>query len=497
VRPTSLSDFWCPSGSSNPLPGCGTTNSLTDTQIAFDQIAQRWLATTISVGNTSGDLHLAASNTSSAAGTWTLYAYQNVCSFPTGTSTTKPDQSVLGYNGNWVVVDVLCATPTGVFGNDNILTIPHSQIAETTLPQTLSWGIQQASTFAARPTGDIGATSASDSYPDVFLVSAKAGCGSSSEPCMSVQEIGPSTSNPPPITGAGPGGAILTSPAMGATADSFVLTNAAQPYCSPTSNCSVSLGTSEITSAVLQKGNDGNHYLLSSFMAEDSPDQTTQALWYAGQAETFPTSTPRWDAWWVGGWSQSNACATYPTITMDKDFDIAYTFETFGPNYDAYPNWYTAKAFQPNQNYSDPMLGLGILDSAASTGEYFPEIVCGAPATRWGDYVTTVWDPNFSSPNESDSFWTVQEYTTGGSNESTLWQALADPLPHFVGSTQSESECGGGAGSTCTVKISTPTGVQPGDLLLVGLLLGEPASNPPELPDSSWTLLPAANLSGS
>jgi hypothetical protein len=232
-------------------------------------------------------------------------------------------------------------------------------------------------------------------------------------------------------------------------------------------------------------------------MAEDSPDQTTQALWYAGQAESFATSTPKWDNWWVGGWSQSNAWATYPTITMDKDLDVAYTFETFGPNYPAYPNWYTAKAFQPNQNYSDPLLGLGIVDSASSTGEYFPEIICGAPATRWGDYVTTVWDPNFSSPNESDSFWTVPEYTTGQSNESTLWQALADPLPFFVGSAESESECTGGAGSTCAVKLNPPSDLQPGDLLLVGLLLGEPASNPPKLPDSSWILLPASNITGS
>jgi hypothetical protein len=502
VQPTSLSDFWCPSGSSNPLPGCGTTNSLTDTQIAFDQIAQRWLATTLSLApDKTGNIYFAASDTSSAAGGWTLYDYPNACSYPSGTSTPDPDQPILGYDGNWVVIDVLCLNSSAVAGNDNILTIPHSQIAETTLPQTLSWGIQQASTFAARPTRDIGATSVSDSYPDVFLVSAETGCGSSSQPCMAVQEIGPSTSNPPPITGAGPGGAILTSPAMGATADSLILTNAAQPYCSPTSNCAVSLGASQITGAVLQKGNDGNHYLLTSFMAEDSPDQTTQALWYAGQAETFASSTPKWDNWWVGGWSQSNAWGTYPTIAMDKDLDITYTFETFGPNYDAYPDWYTAKAFQSNQSYSDPALGLGILDSASSTGEYFPEIVCGAPATRWGDYVTTVWDPNFSSPNESDSFWTVQEYTTGQSNESTLWQALADPLPFFVGyslpttaaGNAGEDECDGGAGSDCKLTYSAPTGIQPGDLLVAEIGVGEwSGANYVHLP-AGWTLLPVIN----
>jgi hypothetical protein len=45
---TSLSNFWCPSGSASPLPG-RATNTLVDSQIAFDHIAQRWLATTLSV----------------------------------------------------------------------------------------------------------------------------------------------------------------------------------------------------------------------------------------------------------------------------------------------------------------------------------------------------------------------------------------------------------------------------------------------------------------
>jgi hypothetical protein len=76
---TSLSNFWCPSGSASPLPG-RATNTLVDSQIAFDHIAQRWLATTLSVApDKTGNLYFAASNTSSAAGTWTLYARRCAC----------------------------------------------------------------------------------------------------------------------------------------------------------------------------------------------------------------------------------------------------------------------------------------------------------------------------------------------------------------------------------------------------------------------------------
>jgi len=496
---SSLNSFWCPAGSTNPLPGCGT-NSLTDTQIAFDQIAQRWLATTLSEtsNQTTGNLYFAASNTSSAAGTWTLYAYANVCSFPGGTLSTYPDQPTLGYNGNWVVIDVLCGVFGGSFGKDNILTITHGSISGSTLPTSLAWGIQQSNYGAQRPSRDIGATSASDSYPDVLLVSSQVPSGSSL-PYVVVQQIAPSTSNPPPITGPGPSGATIQSPGQG-VAGNYGLTPAAQPGCAPSSNCAVILGDARIDNVALQKGNDGNHYLMTSFMAEDQADQTAQALWFLGKAETFASQTSQWNTWYVGGWS--NAWGTYPTVIMDPDLDVAFTFETFGPNTNSYPNWYVAKGFvPPGLSYqSPPLLGYGILYSAVSSGAFMGQTSCpgsGNPAPRWGDYVSTLWDPNFSSPNESDAFWTVQEFTTGGSNQSTQWAALADPLPYFVGSSQDESECSGGGGSTCKVTIADPPGVQAGDVIIVGLALGEPAKALPVLPDSSWILLSASNINGS
>ncbi len=419
---TPLNVFWCPSGSTNPLPGCGT-NRLTDTQVAFDQIAQRWLVTTLSVApDSTGNLYFAVSDTSSAAGTWTLYAYPNVCSFPAGATTPDPDQPDLGYNANWIVIDVLCGNAgTGGFGEDNILTVPHDSITGSTLPPSLTWGIQQSNFFAERPSRDIGAASAPDSYPDVFLVSSQVPSGS--YPYVIVQEIGPSTSNPPPITGPGSRGGTVQSPGVG-VAGGYAVTPIAQPGCSPSSNCAITVPDgARIKSVILQEGNDGNHYLMTSFMAEDQADQTAQSLYFLGEVETF-ASQPQWNEWWVGGWSQSNAWGTYPTVTMDKDLDIAWTFETFGPNNNPYPNWYIAKGFAPpGASYvSPPLLGDGIEGSASSGGAFTGQTSCNGsnPQPRWGDYVSTVWDPDFSSPSgETGAFWTVQEYTTGGSDQST------------------------------------------------------------------------------
>lgn len=107
-----------------------------------------------------------------------------------------------------------------------------------------------------------------------------------------------------------------------------------------------------------------------------------------------------------------------------------------------------------------------------------------------------IWDPSlFSSSGEPSLFWSVAEFSKGGTDQSTVWTQFNDALPYFIGSGQNETECVGG-GSTCNITVTVPSGVQVGDVMLVAILLAEPAAHPPVLPDSSWMLLPASNISG-
>lgn len=68
--PKTLAAFWAPN---SPPP----TNILTDTQIAFEPLSQRWLATTVSLTHAKddGDLYFAISNTADATGAWTIYDF--------------------------------------------------------------------------------------------------------------------------------------------------------------------------------------------------------------------------------------------------------------------------------------------------------------------------------------------------------------------------------------------------------------------------------------
>ncbi len=86
--------------------------------------------------------------------------------------------------------------------------------------------------------------------------------------------------------------------------------------------------------------------------------------------------------------------------------------------------------------------------------------------------------------------------TQGGTDHSTLWTQFYDALPCYVNSDGVEDECSLGAGYDCKVTVPGLYGVQPGDVLLVGLVMGEATSGLPKIP-SGWTLLSASNLSGS
>ncbi len=326
--PKALPAFWA---ANSPPP----TNLLVDTQIAFDPLAQRWMASTLSVtsANDNGDVYFAISNTSDATAAWTFYAFPSFCSSIYPMTYTTPDQDIMGYNQSWVVLGVSCFDHNGIpfTDSDQLLLIPHSSIA--THPTNLGaiqetgptgGGVLSQGWFGSRPSRDVSGSAGQN----IYLVSSGPIDSPSSIDYVKLTSIDSSGN----LVGPGLGGAIVQSPANGFQATATFAINPDQhDNCGPSSTCVVFLSDARITSApVLQAGNDNKHYLLTAFHAGESQENTAQALYFMGQTESF-ASSPQWNEWHIGG-NAPGWWATYPTITMDQDLDVAYSFTTFTLN---------------------------------------------------------------------------------------------------------------------------------------------------------------------
>jgi hypothetical protein len=119
---------------------------------------------------------------------------------------------------------------------------------------------------------------------------------------------------------------------------------------------------------------------------------------------------------------------------------------------------------------------------------------------RWGDYTTMIYDANAIPSGGEGSWWSVEEISKGGSDESTNWEALADPtpLPYFVGynvpvSTENgvvgEDECSNGSGFNCNLAYTAPAGSQFGDLFVATIYIGEATDAAHLTLPTGWTAL--------
>ena len=505
--------FWCGTGGANgqylpPCPAAGNPNplDLVDTQIAFDPFDSRWLATTLATKGPQGpgDLLFAVSTGASAldgAGAWMRYDIP-IC---TSGSNLFPDQPIIGYSQGWAAVDTLCQDQMGNFGDgtDALVLIPNGSISSP--PQTLSPTIIAPPLFASRPARDMSGAG-NPLYPQLVLAAAQFDTHNppSAPPHVALYGIG----SPSP-------GARPTPTLIGNSPNSWgfagggrsIIPNAPQTGCTvPSSNCMINANDqSRIEQVTIQYNpKTGNHYLMTSFTA--GYQSGAEVLWYIDELETKS---------WAGqftGTGSTGWVPTYTTISSDQDFDINATATSFTSAAAPFSIWFAWHEFPQ-------MFGFPETNFASSTGVYTGQNTCPTPTPtgsvsptptpsatptpgpvlqRWGDYNSLIWDPSLtSSSGEQGLFWSVAELSMGGTDQSTLWTPFNDALPYFIGPASNvESECGGGAGSTCKVTVNAPSGVQNGDVILVGIGLGEPAAHPPILPDSSWTLLTASNISG-
>ncbi len=368
--PESLTTFW--QANSPPV-----TDSLTDTQVAWDPAAQRWLATTLAVPDTKdkGDLYFAFSKAADATQGWNVYKVADICSSSQNGNFPLPDQPVIGFNessydGSVVAVDLQCKVVggTGGSGSDQLMLISSSVLTQSPPPSSISATVVTPPAFGSRPSRDI----SGDANQPLYLAASEVPWGSSL-PHVDLYTV----------SSTGGISFLRSSPGNGVPGSYGGFTPAQHDSCGAGSACAVSLQDARITSVIIQKGNDANTYLLTSFHAGDTADGTTQALWFVDQL-TYVNQAPEWNDWWIGGlgwW------AGYPSITMDSDLGIAFTFQTFYYGSNIYPNWYIAKGYDPTGATTPPLLGYGILGNPYR-GAYAG--CAGATPTRWGDYMSTI-----------------------------------------------------------------------------------------------------------
>jgi hypothetical protein len=511
-------DFWCGVNGVNdqPLIGCvnhAETLHLTDPQVGFDSFLGRWIVTEMAVDKTSkiGNIYVAASTSVDATKGWEFWS-EPVCT----TDSSKPlsDQPLLGWSTSLVAVDVTCYDSSDLFGADNLVLIPNLTITTpaASLPSPISAPCSEMAPARLEVDGFSSslyllasivpttqnlancAPSSSNTEPYVVEYTAttggvfgSGGCAAGTSGCSPVS-ISPESGS------AGTYGIHSLAQQEIASTDLTVCAKTAQA-------CEIDLGDARITSAQIKVSNVSgtiSPILTTSFttgiLASGSGIPMSQNLWFI---QSLGTGTGPGDWLDIFKFAGGDQWMAYPTIALDDDQEFYLGITNFQTSIFPQTIWQSYAGL-----LSPTFLGQNVLESSASTyiGQAGTSLPDAAGPQRWGDYNSMSYDPSTANaPGGEGPFWQVEEISKGGADESTTWIELADPtpLPYFVGFTQHESECSGGVGSTCKVNLSPPTGVQPGDLLLVSFVIGESASHPVQLPDSSWTLLPALNLSGS
>jgi hypothetical protein len=525
--------FWCGLKAVNGalLPGCtnSTTETLplTDTQIGFVPTLGRWIATEMAsdtptslVSPPSALVYVALSDGIDANGTWAKWSVP-VCI--TDPMKTIADQPLLGWSSTVVAIDVVCHDSSSNIGSDNLLIIPVNTL--TSRAQALPPPIQAPCSRMAPARDEQG------NFSNLYLLASVVPTTTNIANCV------PSSSNTEPYiveytaTASGVFGSqgciagnsgcspVSVSPEFGMPGlytirpDAQQLVDPANPAyqkaCAPNPDgsnpCDIRVGPARITAAQIRVSNvsgTNSPILATGFSTGISASGPgipfSQDVWFI-QSLGSGTGPGLWLTMlsFAGG---NPTWIAYPTIAIDNDSDFYFAATYFSPFDFPLTVW---QAYTGLLSSSPTLLGGNTLETSNSTytgqaGNPLLDLANGPQ--HWGDYNTMIYDPREKGPDGESSFWQVEEISKGGSDQSTTWEALGDPtpLPFFVpgGSDNHESEC---ANNTCGVKATIPSaaGVQNGDLILVALVAGEATTNKPGLPDTTWTLMHASNITGS
>lgn len=483
-------DFWCGSNdvTGNPLPGCakGTNGNnlelfgpFSDTQIGFDQRTAQWIAVQkVAADPITGDnwVFFAVSKNWDATATWNKWSIPACRSNPLYKNV---DQPFLGWSDTFAVVDLTCAnSDSSVFGSDEILVMDYqSSLGVVSSTITSSDSFQGA--IVAPCAKMVPSRDEDESLDDSYLLA-------SIVPMSPIQNQSPNcapvsnntapyvveyklahnaTTNTASLVGtksgskctAGTSGClpISTSSQWGLTPPVYELGIADQLGCGGNPSCEIDLRTARIKAVQIRStaiSGVSTPILVGGFatgILTGATGPQSQNLWFIQNP-----SSGKWPVHFsLSGNSQWYA---FPTIANDEDQDFYFGGTLFSST--SLP----ATIWDAYTGVSTPVFkGQNLIET--SSNEYM-----GNPPDQpaWGDFSTMIYDPNATAPGGLGSWWSVEETTKGGADQTTNWYALADPnpLPLFNGysiptgadNTIGENECGGGSAPYASWTIPLP-----------------------------------------
>ena len=381
ISTESIDDFWTGFFSSRTF----------DPKVLYDHMADRWIFTAMGdpAASTSSVL-MGVSQTSDPTGVWNIY---RIDADPTNISWA--DYPSMGYNKDWIVVQV------------NMFTISGSSFTGSNIYVYNKADLYAGGTglFTLFQDDDGGSQTPAITYDDtlstMYLIETWDGSDGSLRITTVTGQVGAEV--------------YTTNLPFSATNDTWVDITSSTNF-APQLGSSLKIATndSRMQNTVYRNGSLWcTHHI---FLPSGSPTRSAVQWWEIRPSETVLQQGRIDDP--AGG-----KFYAFPTIAVNKDNDVLIGYSRFGADQYVSSNYsYRSGNDLPNTLQADTVIKDG-------EAKYFKTF--GTGRNRWGDYSNTVVDPV-----DDTGMWTIQQYAAlpdpdGGSNADkwgTWWGQLA-PQP--------------------------------------------------------------------
>ncbi len=386
ISTASLDGFWSSLGNPNAF----------DPKLLYDPYNNRWIFT--SVANafaTTSAVLIGVSVTNDPTGSWNLFMVDADAG-----NATWADYPSIGFNKDWIVVQVNMFTMAGAFDNSNVYIFKKSDLyADVAATHTL------VALNAGVGGTQVPAVTYDNSLSTLYLIQDWNGNSAGSGYLRLYT-----------ITGA-VGSEVVT---LGV----FVVTaNPWQSSSSTSGDFAPQMGTANKIAA--------NDSRIQNVVYRNGSLWTTHSIFLPASGTTTRSSVQWWEITTAGAITQrgrvDDATNTnfyaFPSIGVNSSEEVLLGYSKFSSSTYA-SAWYS---YRSSTDAASTLRAEAQLKAGENT--YFKTF--GGEENRWGDYTNTCVDPT----NDLD-LWTIQEYAAATANRwGTWWGKIATPVVPFSGAS--------------------------------------------------------------